>query len=645
MTKQLRFLSLVLVTVCVVMTVRSQTQRQDAIWARTTSNPITLDGKLNEADWAHAESLQLNFGQENGLPGSGYNTDGWPVTPTDPIRATFKFLVSGDSLYIGIVSPDSSIGAGLWPGPAHWEGLLGAILDRSVTSRPLPRRELFYAWLSETWADTATALPGALPAFLGAYGGSRSDTITDANMPQFGLTKGQVWDAVTTVQGTTNDDSSIDTSWTTEIKINLKAFGYNPESASGDIVAWNTSIYDADWQWFTGTDTAKNRFAINKAWIQGQWGGGDSYNYLRIFVRPDVTVNSGAVPIVGPDLVIPGAGNYAAPTIDGRLDEPVWKNANVGTLQLKYGDNTIRSAYPQSLSYTSGQFQPQVNGTLAAITDPNLATVKWFYKGDTLYLGFDVKDKVVQSVPGNLDRWDGIRVTINDRGTLNGDSVEITRPLTFIIDSAGNAMRMEDLASNGWDSLGTKVQVAAHVEGTVDTLGATPDTGYTAEMKINLRSLGYPAGRGDGIVFLGVTMFDGDSYGLNYTQSYGSRVWFARENPGKQASAWVLMDAATTLSVNKAGNNQPTEFKILGNYPNPFNPSTTIKFALPSRTQVTLEVFDILGRLVSSQNLGVRDAGDQTVQFNAFNLASGVYTYRLRTAASQMAVGRMVLLK
>lgn len=644
MSKQLRFLPLAVMTVCLVLAAQSQPVRKDAIWARTTSSPITLDGKMNEAAWAQAESLQVFYGQESGLPGSGYNTDGWSVTPTDPIHATMKFLVWGDSLYIGIRCPDSSIGAGLWPGPAHWEGLLGAILDRSVTDRPLPRRELFYAWISEPWADTATALPGALPALLGAYGGSRTDTITDPNMPQHGLLKGQVWDAKTWVQGTTNDDSSIDTAYTVEMKINLHAFGYTPSNAAGDIVAWNMSIYDCDWQWFKGADTAKNRFAINKAWTQGQWGGGDSYNYLRILVKPTVTTSSGAVPAVSADFLIPGAGNYAAPTMDGKLDDPVWKNANVGTLQLKYGDNTIRSAYPHSMDYTSGQFQPTVNGSLAAITDPNLATVKWFYKGDTLYLGFDVKDKVVQSVPGIFDRWDGIRVTINDRFARNGDSVEVTHPLTFIFDSAGNVKRMEDLASNAWDSLGTKVQVAAHVYGTVDTLGTTPDTGYTAEMKINLRSLGYPAGRGDGVVFMGITMFDGDSYGLNYTQSYGSRVWFARENPGKQASAFLYMDPSTILSVSKTTSTAPTEFKLYGNYPNPFNPSTTIKFALPQRAEVTLEVFDILGRLVSSQNLGLRQAGDQTVEFNALNLASGVYTYRIRIA-TQMAVGRMLLLK
>jgi hypothetical protein len=88
------------------------------------------------------------------------------------------------------------------------------------------------------------------------------------------------------------------------------------------------------------------------------------------------------------------------------------------------------------------------------------------------------------------------------------------------------------------------------------------------------------------------------------------------------------------------------QFVLLGNYPNPFNPSTTIRFVMPQMSEVTLEVFDILGQLVTSQSLGVRQPGEHSVPFNAGNLASGVYNYRLRLAATQSTVvGKMMLLK
>ena len=614
-------------------------KRSDVVWARTTTNTITLDGKLTEPDWAKAESIQVMYGQDNGMPGSGYNTDGYAKQPTDPIRATIKFLVNGDSLYVAVVCKDSSIGGGLWPGPAMFDGLLIDLRNKSVTDRPVPSGEIFYGWVAESWADSNTAHKGALPGLFGQYGGPRTDS---AN----GLLKGQIWNAVTYVQGTTNDDSKLDTAWTTEFKFNLKFFGYNAKQAAGDIVMFSIGFFDADWQWFTGADTVKNRFNINKAWAQDPWGNANNNNHIRLFARPDVTPSSGAVPVVGPDLVIPGAGNYASPKFDGLLNDAVWNNPGVGTLKLQYGNNTYRNAYPNTAPFRSGQFQPTVNNVQAAITDPNDATVKYFYKGDTLFLGFDVKDKVVQSVPGNPDRWDGFRVTINARDARDGDSVLMCRRLTFIIDSVGNAMRLEDLALGSWDSAGAAVQVKTVVNGTVDTLGATPDVGYTGEMKINLRKLGYPAGRGDGVVFFGVTMFDGDSYGSSYTKSYGSRVWFMRENAGVDGAAWMWMDPSTLLAVS--GNENPAvlkEFKLLGNYPNPFNPSTTIKFSVPQAIDVTLEVYDILGRLVYLQNLGVRQPGTQEVTFDASRFATGVYNYRLRTTANQVVVGRMMLLK
>jgi hypothetical protein len=319
----------------------------------------------------------------------------------------------------------------------------------------------------------------------------------------------------------------------------------------------------------------------------------------------------------------------------------------VGALKMQYGNSTYRNAYPNSTPYLSGQYQPDVNGGKAAIIDANDATVKYFYKGDSLYLGFDVNDKVVQSVPGNLDRWDGFRVTLTARDARNGDSILVVRRFTFIVDSAGNATRLEDLSKGGWDSLGQAVTVKLALKGgtTVDTVATTADSGYTAEMKINLRKLGYPAGRGDGAVFLGITMFDGDSF-IPYTASYGSRVWFMRENDWNDGAAWLYMDPTVALlGVAQENSVAPKEFKLFGNYPNPFNPTTTIKFSLPQTIDVTLEVFDVLGRLVATQNLGVRPAGDQEIAFNASKLASGVYNYRLRTAANKAVVGRMMLLK
>jgi hypothetical protein len=86
------------------------------------------------------------------------------------------------------------------------------------------------------------------------------------------------------------------------------------------------------------------------------------------------------------------------------------------------------------------------------------------------------------------------------------------------------------------------------------------------------------------------------------------------------------------------------EFALHGNFPNPFNPSTTISFTLPDAGKVNLCVYDISGRLVSKLANGWRDAGVHEVTFNGLNLVSGVYVYRLQ-AGDYTASGKMVLIK
>ena len=88
----------------------------------------------------------------------------------------------------------------------------------------------------------------------------------------------------------------------------------------------------------------------------------------------------------------------------------------------------------------------------------------------------------------------------------------------------------------------------------------------------------------------------------------------------------------------------PTQFELSQNYPNPFNPSTTIRFSLPHATQLKLNLYNTLGELVTTISEGMYETGNHKVTFNASNLPSGAYIYRIES--SEFAQTRkMMLLK
>jgi len=88
----------------------------------------------------------------------------------------------------------------------------------------------------------------------------------------------------------------------------------------------------------------------------------------------------------------------------------------------------------------------------------------------------------------------------------------------------------------------------------------------------------------------------------------------------------------------------PAYYELSQNYPNPFNPSTVIKFALPENSKVLLEVYNILGEKVATLINTEMKAGYHSIIFDARNLTSGVYFYRIETSKFK-DVKKMVLVK
>jgi hypothetical protein len=91
--------------------------------------------------------------------------------------------------------------------------------------------------------------------------------------------------------------------------------------------------------------------------------------------------------------------------------------------------------------------------------------------------------------------------------------------------------------------------------------------------------------------------------------------------------------------------NTLTDYQLFQNYPNPFNPETNIRFTLPRESKVKLAVFNILGEQVTELINSVMQQGKHEVSFNAINLASGVYLYRLDIENGFSDMRKMVLLR
>ena len=101
---------------------------------------------------------------------------------------------------------------------------------------------------------------------------------------------------------------------------------------------------------------------------------------------------------------------------------------------------------------------------------------------------------------------------------------------------------------------------------------------------------------------------------------------------------------ASSISGSELQGILPSSYALSQNYPNPFNPTTTIQFAIPQPGSVTLTIFDVLGREIASLADGFRNAGIYSVTWNATNVASGIYFYRLN-AGTFTATKKLILLR
>ncbi|MCC6865002.1 MAG: T9SS type A sorting domain-containing protein [Ignavibacteria bacterium] len=158
------------------------------------------------------------------------------------------------------------------------------------------------------------------------------------------------------------------------------------------------------------------------------------------------------------------------------------------------------------------------------------------------------------------------------------------------------------------------------------------------------------------------TGFIAGSSGLTYRTSNGGSSWEVLNTAGSTTngiyargydSAYAVASSAGVFKLHNLlvggitwNNEIPESYRLEQNFPNPFNPVTTIKFAIPKTAKVTLKVYDILGREVDILFNDIEmNAGTVSYKYDASNLASGIYFYSLIANNNKIDTKKMVLVK
>ncbi|HEX9739716.1 MAG TPA: T9SS type A sorting domain-containing protein, partial [Ignavibacteriaceae bacterium] len=313
--------------------------------------------------------------------------------------------------------------------------------------------------------------------------------------------------------------------------------------------------------------------------------------------------------------------------------------------RAKWQDEAGFDAIKGTGAWASGYQQFDWNGLQAVVDGPEVDY--WVtYDDANMYVSAKVTDQIV-TVP-NQNRKDGITFFLTPRKYVNGNGIFPSKTLTVNVDSSGAGQAGDDLvalADTGGVEFDLMLDPGTNLGNITD-----PDNGYYVELKIPFSTFSYPASLGDSVVFIGGLVNDVDIF-EDTTSNTHAKTWWFMQQPGQHAPAWVALGPANpSVGVGDPAL-IPLSIELFDNYPNPFNPSTTIKYSVNVIADVSLSVYNILGQAVSVMNQTNVQPGYNEFKFDGTGLSSGVYLYQLKVKnlnTSQVVntkVNKMVLLK
>jgi hypothetical protein len=314
-------------------------------------------------------------------------------------------------------------------------------------------------------------------------------------------------------------------------------------------------------------------------------------------------------------LIIPKTS--IAPAIDGKVDA-IWNLVDATWMEYSVGATAI-----DDWSNFSGW-------------------VKLMYDDQNIYGLFYVQDDVIDStINGASYQWDGTEFFFDPNNT-HAETGSLTFPAHQYLFKLPNSIADGEAGNGRGGTYAWKL-----LSNVPNDSVFSSRSGYQVEFTFPLDSIGITTPVTEGTPFSFQLQVDDNDltsalqvHASNWWYSPGNTDWYETLNWGDAK----LGPAIPPTGVKQQPSSVVNSYKLNQNYPNPFNPSTEISFTLAKSEKVKLAVYNLLGEQVAVLVNGMKNAGPQTVTFNAKNFSSGVYFYKLE-AGSTVLAKKMMLLK
>lgn len=330
---------------------------------------------------------------------------------------------------------------------------------------------------------------------------------------------------------------------------------------------------------------------------------------------------------------------------------------------------TLAAFFPDSyVPFTIDQNSPQVEGS-GADSDADVSGKFWVgfentTGTDLMVIYAEIMDDIIVPTPNadnggggwNYDSWEGGIGTYEPQSVItgsdhsdfeSGDEPEYQLRAGFMEGASPYIHAWDgDAGTPGFNQLvGNSQTIGDSSQAGMYRLLTVMSTLEFSGVNTGAKDFDFPTGAGVTTIPFQLAINDNDDTGRDAQLAWSSKSTSAWWNTPSDWEVVALVGADAVSSSNEDDITAPVTFTLEQNYPNPFNPSTNIQFTLPAASDVTLEVFNMLGQkvatLLSNEKM---TAGSHTQKFDASSLASGMYVYRI-SAANFVQSRKMMLIK